>query len=112
MATSAALVSDRPAARAGRAGGDDLPPPPNLPRITLVIVRFMAMAICWVRMVPEAPTIMPATISAWFSRGDARRGRGQAGEGVEQEMTTGMSAPIGRTSMMPKMPAATSSVIM
>jgi hypothetical protein len=43
-----------------------LPPPPKLENSTLVIERFIALAIRRVSSVPAAPTIMPAMISAWL----------------------------------------------
>ena len=38
--------------------------PPNPPATIAGIERFIAAAIRFVRIVPDAPTIMPATISA------------------------------------------------
>ena len=43
------------------------PPPPKPPKKTLPIERFIASAICLVRIEPDAPTSMPATISAVLS---------------------------------------------
>ena len=43
------------------------PPAPTPAKKTLPIERFIASAICLVRIEPDAPTSMPATISAVLS---------------------------------------------
>ena len=39
---------------------------PNAPKRTLVSDRFIAFDMRRVRIVPEAPTSVPATMSIWF----------------------------------------------
>ncbi|KAF0962914.1 hypothetical protein MLGJGCBP_03953 [Rhodococcus sp. T7] len=41
-----------------------VPPPPNPPATIAGMDRFIAFAIRFVRIEPDAPTIMPATIIA------------------------------------------------
>ena len=78
--------------------------------MTLVIERFIAMAICWVSRVPDAPTIMPATMSAGLFSATPVAAALRPVKALSSEMTTGMSAPpIGRTSRLPRAAAATSS---
>ena len=60
-------------AAVGRAAGAS-PPPPKPPATIAGIERFIASAIRLVRIEPDAPTIMPATISAVLFERDARRG--------------------------------------
>ena len=76
--------------------------PPKPPAITDVIERFIAMAICWVSSVPEAPTIMPATISEVLLSATPVAAALRPVKALSSEMTTGMSAPpIGSTRKMP-----------
>ena len=70
----------------------------------------MASAICCVRIVPDAPTIMPATISAMLSSAMPAAAAVRPVKALSVEMTTGMSAPpIGSTNVLPRIAALTSS---
>ncbi len=70
--------------------------------------RFMALAIRLVRIEPEAPTIMPATISAVLSSAIPVAAADRPVNAFSSEITTGMSAPpIGSTTMFPSTPAHT-----
>ena len=60
------------------------PPPPKPPKKTLPTERFIASAICLVRIEPEAPTSMPATISAVLSSAMPAAAAREAGERVER----------------------------
>ena len=83
-------------------------PPPKPPATMLGIDRFMASAIRLVRIVPEAPTMMPPTISAVLSSAMPAAAAERPVSAFSSEMTTGMSAPpMGSTTMLPRMPAAT-----
>ena len=85
------------------------PPPPKPPATIEGIERFMALAIRRVRMMPEAPTIMPATISAVLFRAMPVAAADSPVKAFSSEMTTGMSAPpIGSTTALPSSAAATS----
>ena len=67
----------------------------------------MASAIWVVRIVPEAPTIMPATISATLSSAMPAAAADRPVNALSSEITTGMSAPpIGSTNMLPSSAAA------
>ncbi len=67
----------------------------------------MAFAIRLVRMVPEAPTIIPATISAVLLRATPVAAADRPVNALSSEITTGMSAPpIGSTTMLPSTAAA------
>ena len=62
------------------------------------IERFIASAISRVRIVPDAPTIMPATISAVLSSARPVAAADRPVNAFSSEITTGMSAPpIGST---------------
>ena len=81
-------------------------PPPKPPKKTLAIERFIASAICLVRIEPDAPTSMPATISAVLSSATPAAAALRPVNAFRVEMTTGMSAPpIGSTAMTPSSPA-------
>ena len=83
------------------------PPAPSPPKNTLPIERFIASAICLVRIEPEAPTSMPATISAVLSSAMPAAAALRPVNAFRVEMTTGMSAPpIGSTASTPSAPAA------
>ena len=74
------------------------PVPPNPPAMMAGIDRFIALAIRLVRMVPEAPTIMPATISAVLFSARPVAAADSPVKALSSEITTGMSAPpIGST---------------
>ena len=74
----------------------------------LAIERFMASAICIVRIEPEAPTSMPATIRATLSSASPAAAADRPVKAFSSEITTGMSAPpIGSTTMLPSTAAAT-----
>ena len=84
--------------------------PPNPPATMAGIERFMAVAMRFVRIVPDAPTIMPATIIAvLFSARPAAAAESPV-SALRSEITTGMSAPpIGSTTSTPSTAAITSS---
>ena len=83
--------------------------PPKPPSSTEAIERFMALAIWSVRIVPLAPTSMPATIKAVLSSATPAAAALSPVKAFRVEMTTGMSAPpIGSTASTPSAPAATS----
>ena len=70
--------------------------------------RFIALAIRLVRIVPDAPTIIPATISAVLFSAIPVAAADRPVNALSSEITTGMSAPpIGSTIMFPKAAAAT-----
>ena len=72
------------------------------------IERFIASAISLVRIVPEAPTMMPPTISAVLSSAMPAAAAERPVSAFSSEITTGMSAPpIGSTTMLPSTAAAT-----
>ena len=74
----------------------------------LAIERFIASAISIVRIEPEAPTSMPATISAELSSAIPAAAADSPVKAFSSEITTGMSAPpIGSTNMFPSTAAAT-----
>ncbi len=67
----------------------------------------MAVAISSVRIVPEEPTSVPATMSATLSSAMPAAAADSPVKAFSSEITTGMSAPpIGRTKRLPRMPAA------
>ena len=68
----------------------------------------MALAIWSVRIVPEAPTIIPATIITGLDSARPVAAADRPVNALSNEITTGMSAPpIGSTSMLPRIAAAT-----
>ena len=72
--------------------------------------RFIASAICFVRIEPDAPTSMPATISAVLSSAMPAAAALSPVNALSVEITTGMSAPpIGSTAVTPSAPAVRSS---
>src|SRR5260370_756728 len=74
--------------------------------------RFIALAIRLVRIEPDAPTIMPATIIAVLFNAKPAAAADNPVRALSSEMTTGMSAPpIGNTTIRPRTPAAASSPI-
>ena len=74
--------------------------------------RFIALAIRLVRIEPDAPTIMPATISAVLDSARPTAAAESPVHALSSEITTGMSAPpIGSTTMTPRTAAARSSPI-
>ncbi|MEI2700935.1 MAG: hypothetical protein V9E83_00870 [Baekduia sp.] len=103
------LARTLPPATAAAPDAPSPPPPPNPPAITEAIERFIATAICCVRIVPDAPTIMPATISAVLLRAIPAAAAERPVKAFSSEITTGMSAPpIGNTSNRPKIAASAS----
>ena len=79
---------------------------PTPAKKTFAIERFMASAICLVRIEPEAPTSMPATISAVLSSAMPAAAALSPVNAFRVEITTGMSAPpIGVTASTPNAPA-------
>ena len=78
------------------------PPPPKPPATIDGIERFIAVAMRFVRIVPDAPTIIPATISAVLSSAIPVAAAERPVNAFRSEITTGMSAPpIGRTTALP-----------
>ena len=85
------------------------PPAPKEPKTIAGIDRFIATAIRLVRIEPEAPTIMPATIIAVLFSARPAAAADNPVIALSSEMTTGMSAPpIGNTTNRPMIPASTS----
>ena len=73
------------------------------------IERFIATAIRLVRIEPDAPTIMPATISAGLLSAKPVAAAERPVNAFSSEITTGMSAPpIGSTNRLPSTAAASS----
>ena len=84
--------------------------PPKPPATIDGIERFMAFAMRFVRIEPDAPTIMPATISAVLLSAMPAAAADRPVNALSSEITTGMSAPpIGSTIRLPSAAAATSS---
>ena len=82
--------------------------PPNEPNTMAGMDRFMATAIRLVRIEPDAPTIMPATIIAVLFSARPAAAADRPVSALSRLMTTGMSAPpIGKTTNSPITPAAT-----
>ena len=78
------------------------PPPPKPPATIAGIERFIALAIRLVRIEPDAPTIMPATIIAVLFSAKPAAAADNPVIALSSEMTTGMSAPpIGSTTIKP-----------
>ena len=72
------------------------------------IERFIAFAIRFVRIEPDAPTSMPPTISAVLSSAMPAAAADRPVNAFSSEITTGMSAPpIGSTTMFPRIAAET-----
>jgi hypothetical protein len=81
---------------------------PNAPKSTLVIGRFIAQHIIWVRMIPDAPTSEPAIIRALFLMTNPAIAAATPDRAFKKQMTTGMSAPpMGIVNRTPKTNAAT-----
>ena len=81
--------------------------PPKPPATIAGTERFIALAIRLVRIVPEAPTIIPATISAVLLSAIPVAAADRPVNAFSSEITTGMSAPpIGSTTMFPSTAAA------
>ena len=75
----------------------------------LATERFIAVAISSVRIVPEEPTSVPATIRATLSSAKPAAAAERPVNALSSEITTGMSAPpIGRTTRLPRIAAAIS----
>ncbi len=73
----------------------------------LATERFIAVAISRVRIVPDEPTSVPATISATLSRENPAAAADSPVNAFSSEITTGMSAPpIGSTTSVPRKAAA------
>ena len=78
------------------------PPPPKPPATIAGIERFIASAMRFVRIEPEAPTIIPATISAGLFSAIPVAAADRPVKAFSSEITTGMSAPpIGSTTALP-----------
>ncbi len=98
----------------GRSSPVPPPPPEGAPpkpaKRMLATERFIAVAISRVRIVPEEPTRVPATISATLSRAKPAAAAERPVKAFSSEITTGMSAPpIGSTTRLPRIAAATRS---
>src|SRR5918998_1175937 len=93
MATSAALVERTVRSSSSPPAPSASPDVPKPLKKTLPIERFMASAICLVRMEPEAPTSMPATMSAVLSSATPAAAALRPVKALSVEITTGMSAP-------------------
>ena len=101
MAASSAAI-ERTWASAADSTAIALSPVPNPPRMMLASDRFIASAISLVRMLPDAPTSAPATISAQLSMTNPAIATAVPVNAFSSEMTTGMSAPpIGSTIITP-----------
>ena len=73
----------------------------------LATERFIAVAISIVRIVPDEPTSVPATISETLSSEKPAAAAESPVNAFRSEITTGMSAPpIGRTTRLPRIAAA------
>ena len=72
----------------------------------LPIERFIARDISIVRIVPEEPTRVPATIRATLSSANPAAAAARPVNAFSSEITTGMSAPpIGSTKRLPSIAA-------
>ena len=81
--------------------------PPKPAKRMLATERFIAVAISIVRIVPEEPTSVPATISATLSSAKPAAAAERPVKAFSSEITTGMSAPpIGSTTRLPSSAAA------
>jgi hypothetical protein len=81
--------------------------PPKPAKRMLATERFIAVAISIVRIVPEEPTRVPATISATLSSAKPAAAAERPVKAFSSEITTGMSAPpIGSTTRLPRSAAA------
>ena len=81
--------------------------PPNPPATIAGTERFIALAIRLVRIDPDAPTIIPATIIAVLFKAIPVAAADSPVNAFSSEITTGMSAPpIGSTTMFPRTAAA------
>ena len=77
-------------------------PVPNPPATMLRIDRFIASAINFVRMLPEAPTSAPAMMSPTLLMTNPAIATAVPVKALRSEITTGMSAPpIGMTMITP-----------
>ena len=78
----------------------------------LATERFIAVAISIVRIVPEEPTRVPATIRATLSSAKPAAAAERPVAAFSSEITTGMSAPpIGSTTRLPSSAAAISTTM-
>ena len=110
MAASAALVERTvPACSPAPVAPSITPPPPKPPATIAGMERFIATAMRLVRIEPDAPTIMPATISAGLFSAMPVAAADRPVHAFSIEITTGMSAPpIGSTTALPSRAAHTS----
>src|SRR5690606_17362268 len=80
---------------------------PNAPNSTFVSERFMASHMIFVRMMPDAPTSAPLTMSTLLPSTNPVIAAAMPENEFSSEMTTGMSAPpIGMTNSTPMTSAA------
>src|SRR6185312_16219154 len=93
-ATSSAVVARTwPSTPPGPTAAAPPEPVPNAPKITFVMVRFIALPIIWVSSVPEAPTSVPEMISTLFESAKPVEAVARPVNAFRSEITTGMSAP-------------------
>ncbi len=81
------------AVRAAVRAAAPAPSPPNPPATIAGMERFMAVAMRLVRIVPDAPTIIPATIIAVLPNARPAAAAESPVNAFSREITTGMSAP-------------------
>ena len=85
---------------------------PKPAKRTFATERFIAVAISSVRIVPEEPTSVPATISETLSSANPAAAAESPVNALSSEITTGMSAPpIGSTTRFPSSAAASSTMM-
>ena len=78
------------------------PLPPNDLNNTSINLRFIALHIMNVRIIPDAPTSEPATINTEFEKINPVNAAAIPDKEFSSETTTGISAPpIGRTKIIP-----------
>ena len=108
IATSCALVERTVPPFAPPAPTGAATAPPNPPATIAGTDRFIALAIRLVRIDPDAPTIIPATINAVLFSAIPVAAADRPVNAFNNEITTGISAPpIGNTTMFPNTAAAT-----
>ena len=70
-----------------------VPLAPNELNSTLLMERFMALAINWVNNVPADPTTVPAMIMAALLSTNPSKATARPVRALNSEITTGISAP-------------------
>src|SRR6056297_1083924 len=85
------------------------PDPPYLPKRTFLSERFIDRHMITVRMIPEAPTSVPAMMSTLLFRTNPVEAAASPEQAFNNAITTGISAPpMGTTSSTPRSDAAAS----